>query len=164
MELTYCEEWFFARRRPIKPLSEAAACKRHFQRKHYTAVYGGFQSPSRVVTFRGPWVSTSFLDARGREYLRYDFREFKPGTLFLKAATYREYPEDTDDVRRAMLFNFEEDGRLVIEDADLISGQIVQSESATSLDGHWEQYPAFGDYACLCREERTRPLLQATHG
>ena len=102
MDVSFCERWFQPERRLINPISAEAANSKHTRREPYCAVIGGDETPTHVVSLAATWVSVSFLDERGRESLRYDFKERVLGRLFLAAAIHRAFEGATDEVIEAL--------------------------------------------------------------
>ena len=150
-----CEKWFFAGKRPLKPLDEAKARRRHVDRKPYTAVIGDNEPPSHVVSLAPPWVSVSFLDSSGREYLAYGFNEKQPRRLFLKSVSYREFEDEGDNPATFIMFNFDESGHVVIERRNMRTGEVSEKErDGEDVSANWEDYPEFGAYDSLLRRER----------
>jgi hypothetical protein len=114
-------------------------------------------SPEYVVDIAGAWVSVSFMDERVRQYLCYNFKETQPGRLFLKSAYHWEYDGDSQSPAVNKIFAFEEDGRTVIVERILATGESREFEIAASVAENWDVYPAFGEYLPFCREERVAP-------
>ncbi|PQO43872.1 hypothetical protein [Blastopirellula marina] len=153
MEIAFCEKWWGARKRPLNIISEEAARTRHEKRKPYVALLGGVDHPRFVVDIAMEWATINFLDSQQRMYLSYNFIELEPGKLFLKGAYYWEYEKDSDAVKSCTIFNFDVSGQIVIAEAGETS-EVREFETTASVDENWDEYPAFGDYASLCVEER----------
>jgi len=157
MDISYCTKWWLARKRPVKIMRESVARRRHENRQPYVALLGSAHEPRFVVDLAGEWVSIDFLDGNLRKYLSYNFIELRPGRLFLKSAYVWQYEGESDTKCSSKNFNFKEDGRMVVAERDSQTGEIAEFESITSVDENWEEYPAFGEYASLCVEERNVP-------
>jgi len=154
MRIDYCEKWFSAGKRPIKPLSEAEARRRHGARTPYTALIGGQEAPSHVISIAADWVSVGFLDRALREYLSYSFQEMRPGKLFLVSAGYRDFEEGGAEPVTFAMFSFKESGELVVERRDLRSSDVQEVEHNVDVSSNWEEYPEFGEYGAVKRAER----------
>jgi hypothetical protein len=154
MHVSYCEKWFLPKRRAIRPISEEEASARHAARQPYCALIGGESKPTIVVSVAGQWVSVSFLDDLGREYLRYDLKEHPPSDLFLTMAIYRDFEGDTDEVAVATQFAFKEDGSVLMERRQLPTNAVQERRWRGDISSNWERYPSFGKYDALCRVER----------
>jgi hypothetical protein len=73
----------------------------------------------------------------------------------LTHAVFREFAKETNDVVSAKLFAFKEDGHIFMDDRDLLNRTVEEREVSYSAAENWEEYPRFGDYTSLCREQRT---------
>jgi hypothetical protein len=143
------------RRTLPKLISIEQARERHASREGYDAILMDAGTPRYVVTVVGNFLSVSFMDDCGRCYLEYDFREKQPLQVFLTHATHREFIGDSDDLSNFKLFAFHENGEIFMEDHDEIAKTVVESKTQDSVAENWDDYPQFGDYASLCREERS---------
>jgi len=102
-------------------------------------------------------VSVYFIDDAWRSYLQYDFKEMQPSVLFLTHAIFREFVGGTDEVLCVKTFAFNKDGHVFMEErSNLATDSVVERAATFSVVENWEEYPPFGDYARLCREERTK--------
>lgn len=155
MDIVYCKKWWLSRKKPVNMMSEDSARQRHENRKPYVALLGAADEPRFIVDVAGEWVSVDFLDSRQRKYLSYDFKEVQPGKLFLKGAYFWDYEGDSGTECSSAVFNFDEEGRMVVGEEDSTTSDVKEFESTASVDENWEEYPAFGDYASLCVEERS---------
>jgi hypothetical protein len=155
MDISYCEKWWIGRNKPINPISVESAGRRHESREPYVALIGGSERPRYIVDVAGGWVSVVFMDRKLRQYLRYDFKEKQPGRLFLKSAYYWEYEGDSDSERSSKIFSFNEDGHIIMEERNIVTGELRELETTASLDDNWERYPSFGEYSFLCKEDRS---------
>ena len=142
--------------RAVNLMDEESARQRHKLRQPYAALLGGADHPRFIVNVAAEWVSVDFLDACVRKYLSYDFREVQPGSLFLKGAYFWEYEGDSTREISNRIFNFEEGGRLLIAERNVINAEVREFETTAAVDENWECYPAFGDYTSLCRGERIK--------
>ena len=176
MSIIYCEPRmaFFAidRKKIPTALPLEKALRRHERRQGYEAVIGEPIHPEYVVCLypnaasiqndsvsrckegNGDWVSVYFLDTQLRWYLRYGFQERQPGRLFLNHAVFREFAAETDDVLLTKTFAFKEDGHILMEHS--VNGTFEEREATFSVAENWEDYPVFGGYASLCREQRVK--------
>ena len=158
MNTSYCDKWWYSRKKAIKEIDADSARLRHANRKTYAALLGGSKQPRHVIDIAGKWVSVAFMDKRLRQYLRYDFKNVSPGRLFLKSTTYWQYKDETDVEVSRNIFSFLEDGRILIEEHDSDTGLVRQRETIADSKPNWEEYPDFGDYSALCKEERVGEL------
>jgi hypothetical protein len=155
MSVRYFEKWVRAKRRPTVPLDVPDARYRHVRREPYVAaIYDDSGRPTYVVDLAADWVSVYFLDDKERIYLNYDFREMEPNRLFLSSAIHREFDGDSADVRTSTTFAFKTDGSIVMERRDHVAGSAEERESFADPAVNWEESPAFGEYANLCRVDR----------
>jgi hypothetical protein len=100
-------------------------------------------------------VAVYFLDEHQRPYLQYDFQEVTPGRLFRTRAIYREYDGSTDKIVEAQTFLFTPEGKQIITVQDRVRHTSKQQEADNvDMESNWEAYPAFGQYASVCRAER----------
>jgi hypothetical protein len=149
--IDFCEKWLFAKSRPVRPIRSEAAEARHAKGHAYCAVIGGFDAPTHVVSLADDWVSVHFFDEVGRAYLNYDFKKSN-GRLFLSMAVFREYANDSFTILRSVTFSFSADGSVLMSVDE--QNEISESESQASVALNWAEYPAFGEYASLCDENR----------
>lgn len=154
MDIAYCEKWWLTRRKPVNVLSKDSARQRHENRQPYVALLGGAEKPRFIVDLAGDWVSVDFLDSRQRKYLNYNFKETQPGRLFLKSAHFWEYEDDSDLETSSKLFNFNENGHIVIAERTTDTEDVQELETTAPVEENWEPYPQFGEYGSLCKEQR----------
>ena len=83
MEIRYCERWSLFYKEAHKYISEDEACKRHAERKSYTAIIVENDVEKYIINVAGAWVSVYFLDKYKRNYLYYSFKEVEKNKLFL---------------------------------------------------------------------------------
>jgi len=161
MTIIYCEPksafFSFDRNKMPSPLSLEKACRRHKYRQAYEAVVCEDHDPRHVVSVANDCVSVFFMDRKLRCYLEYNFQEKQPDKLFLTHALFREFDEDSAKPLAIRIFAFKEDGHILMEDRNLVNDVIQQRKAIFSVEENWENYPAFGDYASLCREDRPKP-------
>lgn len=154
MKVTYCEKWWLTRRKPVNVLCEDSARQRHENRLPYVALLGGIENPQFIVDVANAWISVDFMDNRQRKYLSYNFKEVEHGRLFLKTAHFWEYENDSDCETTFKLFNFDENGHIVIAERIAATGQVHDLETTFSADENWDRYPLFGEYLSLCQVDR----------
>lgn len=154
MSTQYCERWFYRGKRPIRPTDPSLARRCHENGEPYVAVVPSFEQPAYVISVARPWVTVGFLDAHLREYMTFSFHERKPRRLFMTMALHREFAGASDEVVRATTMAFEEDGTMLAEERDLASGDVSERRGRVDVSANWGEYPSFGDYGALCREER----------
>lgn len=158
MKIIYCEpqeaEFALYRKKLPDPIPVAEARLRHRTRQFYEAVLLEGGHPQHVVSVYDDHVLVDFLDLQLRCYLEYQFRECQPNRLFLTHATYREFVDETEDPISMKSFVFEENGYIYMTDEDLVAGTEVESKTNADPAGNWDDYPEFGNYAQICREDR----------
>jgi len=152
--ITYCEKWWLSKKRPLNSMDEKTAKIHHNKRKPYVAVLSKHEQPQYVVDVAGKWVSVIFLDDFIRPYLRYDFKELKKGKIFLTAAMHWEYEEESDVEVSSKNFSFAENGDTLMADWDRTTGDLVERKGNFSVKRNWDNYPEFGEYLYLCKEDR----------
>jgi hypothetical protein len=159
MSLSYCRQWFRARKYPAEILSECEARRDHAAGVLYTAVLNSDSRPTAFLEFSAfRSVAVEFLDVHLRTYLDYSFQELEKGSnkLFLSLACIRQFDGDGDDPIRGPVCYYKPDGRLLIEhfeyDPQTRIEQIVAREEAqVDVSQNWEPYPEFGQYEGLSR-------------
>jgi hypothetical protein len=156
MDVAYCEKWWLARKKPVNMMSEDSARERHGNRQPYVALLGSAEKPRFVVDVAGQWVSVAFLDSRQRKYLNYSFKEVEPGRLFLKGADFWDYEGDSELAKSKKIFNFNENGHIVVAEQIGVSDDVQEFETTDSVEENWDSYPQFGEYYSLCREQRVK--------
>ena len=67
---------------------------------------------------------------------------------------YWYYAADSEKKLSTKLFNFHEDGLIVMAELDENDQQVRELDTRASVECNWDTYPKFGDYLHLCREER----------
>lgn len=160
MNIDYCEKWFFAKSVPINPLKENDAKDRHDRGLQYSAVIGGFNRPSAIISFEGDWVVVSFLDDRGRYYLSYDFIKKCGGKMFLNAVKHRKFCNEGDKIICGSLYSFDENGRVIVEEQDRSNNGSVEREFQANVSLNWDSFPEFGQYHEILKKERCNPTGQ----
>ena len=154
MEIRYCKRWSLFYKEAHKYISEDEACKRHAERKSYTAIIVENDVEKYIINVAGAWVSVYFLDKYKRNYLYYSFKEVEKNKLFLNESSYWEYDGESEKVLSTMHFTFLQDGNTIMSEKNEITGEVVQKEGNFSVEGNWDVYPAFARYNSLCREQR----------
>lgn len=123
-------------------------------------------SPLNYVTInhKNEHVGVNFIDSIGRKYLSYLFSETKPKEeLFLSEVWFYEFQyEDADTMKSRTHFVFDQQGTISYRIYDMINKKILDYESKEPMDISllFEEYPKFGEYASLLREEREIPILK----
>lgn len=154
MNIAYCDKWSNVKKKPWKMIDENMAKLLHAKRQPYAAVLSENEQPRFVIDIANNSVSVNFFDNLIRKYLQYDFQEIEKGKLFLKTAIYWEYEDDTDSKISGMIFGYQENGNIVMEIRNLKTGESEERETHDSVERNWEDYPTFGQYLYLCKEER----------
>ncbi len=154
MNLAYSEKWFFARNQPIKPLATQEANDRHIEGLPYSAVIGGLDSPTHVVSVAQGWFSVDFFDKESRPYLNYDFKVLDD-RIFLSMAIHRVYKKCTSRIAKSVTFSFSTNGEILMVEEG--AGKAIEKETVASVAENWTDIPTFGDYTQLCATERRLP-------
>ena len=103
------------------------------------------------------------MDDIGREYLAYHFEEIESmKKLFLSEVWYREYSNDeTNEMDYYLHFVFDMEENVSYRKYDEIIKKTIDYESNQTFDisGLYEDYPRFGEYENLIKEERDIEIL-----
>jgi hypothetical protein len=156
MLVTYCQSWSRAKKRINQIWSEEKALKAHQEGEVYTAVIGLPEKPNCFleINIELKFVGVNFLDENLRDYLHYSFFELESRALFINQVIYREYRGDTDLATRAIITQFNPDGKTKIRDNDLIKDECKVNEFYTDIKKNWEDIPEFGQYESIIRFDR----------
>ncbi|MEF2967764.1 hypothetical protein V3851_18185 [Paenibacillus sp. M1] len=154
MQMYYCDEWSDIKKKPWNILDELTASLCHQKKQQYTAVLSEDDKPKYIIEVTKDWVSVGFYDDLIRKYLNYDFKVMSDAKLFLRTAMYWEYDGQTDNEINSLIYGFREDGYIIMEKRDLITGSVEEREAKDTLEKNWDVFPVFGQYLHLCREER----------
>ena len=100
------------------------------------------------------YVGSIFLDGELREYLEYSFREDKPGQLFLTMLSYREYEDNSDQVRTGTTIISNANGKEFIRRYTRGEDGYTLEETTGDVSSNWEPYPEFGQYDSISRIDR----------
>lgn len=158
--ISYCEseQWSSVARLLERSVPPSVAEQWHTEGVPYTVVISEASVPRFIVEVTHDYVGVYFLDEHQRPYLQYTFQEVKPGRpgqLFRTNAIYREYEGSTGKLVEAQTFDFTPEGKQVITVQDRINHTSKQQEADdVDMENNWEAYPAFGQYASVCRAER----------
>lgn len=154
MQIEYCDKWSNIKKKPWNVLDEGTARMYHEKRQPYTAVISNEGQPTYLVNVTDKWVSVSFLDDFLRKYLHYDFIVKDDNKIFLRTIMYWEYEEETENEVKSMIFGYQENGHIAMEQRDSKTGEIEERETEDDVSRNWDTYPKFGEYLHLCKEER----------
>jgi hypothetical protein len=154
MEIYYCDKWSNTKKKPWNIIDEKTARLHHERRQEYTAVLSDSGQPKYLVNVTDKWVSVSFLDDLLRKYLHYDFLVKDEKRIFLKTVMYWEYEGDTETELKSMIFGYQENGYIAMEQRDAKTGEIEERETEDDVSRNWDVFPEVGQYLHLCREER----------
>ena len=149
IEIVYGKKWWNAKKRIIDEISLEDAKKLHEARKDYTALIKEHDEIRYVIDFSSNHIIVRFFD--GDMFLTYDFVTLSR-KLFLKAAYYYDY--GPEGLETEMIYNFSEDGRLVMSKRDALSGMCEEREDVVDVKSNWDAYPKFGEYTDLLKIER----------
>lgn len=154
MEICYCDKWSNVKKKPWNIIDENLASINHKNRQPYTVVLSDEGKSKYVVNITNKWVSVSFLDDFLRKYLQYDFIVKENEKIFLRTIIYWEYADDTDTELKSMIFGYQENGHINMEQRNSMTGEIEERETVDDVTRNWDVYPQFGEYIHLCKEER----------
>lgn len=164
MRTTYCEGWFRWEKRPTRIWDESKARAAHERGRLYAVVLGEIESPESFLEITGDFVGVSFLDKHLREYLDYRFQTKEPGRLRMTTAITREFAAETDELKMATVYHFQDDGRVLIREEDREAGMIAEGEIPVELTQAWANYPAFGNYREVAWKGRLDAVLATWDG
>lgn len=154
MDIYYCDKWSNIKKGAWNKIDSITAKKFHETKKPYTAVLSEGGKPRFLVNITSKWVSVSFLDELLRKYLQYDFIVKVDKMLFLRTVLFWEYEGDSENESKSMIFGYQENGNIAMEQRDIATGEIEEHETTDDVTRNWDTYPEFGQYLHLCREER----------
>ncbi|GLZ39759.1 hypothetical protein [Actinokineospora sp. NBRC 105648] len=160
MSWTYCEQWNQVLKQPLHPFGEGEARRRHGAGELYTAVGQGEDGSTVLVEIRSAngYAATRFLDDKGRDGLVYLFSQ-QGDRLFLRkimAHTYGEEAGARGDIALVIeSYTYTTDGvvRHKVDDSRH-SELAVADYDSVDVSSHWEDNPAFGEYASISRWDR----------
>lgn len=154
MEICYCDKWSNIKKKPWHIISESEATINHKNGQPYTVILSSEGQPKYIVNVTNKWVSVSFFDKFFRKYLQYDFIVKENKRIFLRTIMYWEYKDNTDIELKNMIFGYQENGHIYMEQRDFKTGEIEERETEDDVSRNWDLYPEFGEYSYLCKEER----------
>lgn len=155
--IEYCQKWVLNQRRPIGLMSEADAARLHASRRPYWALVGGSSAPTEVISLSGRSAVVYFLDQDARPRFVYSFQELSPGKLFLSQISFHEYEAGGERPARTSVMAFSIDGSTEAAESEPGKREVVEKSGQVDVSSHWEEYPEFGSYQGILREERDRP-------
>lgn len=153
-------DWFRAKKKVVNLSGKETRAMAHNDRKPYSIVIGEHkEAPFCFLSLNDKFVMVGFIDEYKREYLDYVFSEIEPGKLFLKEVQYWEHKGTTDEKITSTRYFFTPEGKLTIEEANLVTYEVVTKEAKNKIDvsTHWEDYPEFGKYEKLIIKDRPLP-------
>jgi hypothetical protein len=151
--------WSSGKRRIYNERTEAEAKKLHETREYYDIYVEEDGKPYCYIQINNDFIFVGFLDHLKRDGMAYTFSEKQPGKVFLKKVQGWKYQADTDKKMESIIFYFDEDGKVTIRNADLVSNEVRIFESKEKLDvsSFYEPYPEFGKYEHLIKADRYVP-------
>jgi hypothetical protein len=153
--LGYGERWLELDREILNPFEEQEARRRYLGRKSSFVVALGTDQGKRTVEFDSRFVSVTFFDETGRDFLLYNFKLMPDGRLFLSEAIHSGYATPRDRERTEMHhFAFKPDGVYFASHHDERTGLLTEKTGTADTAPNWEEYPAFGQYERLLDVER----------
>jgi hypothetical protein len=154
MEVFYCDKWSNIKKKAWNIVDESTASINHENHQPYTAVLIDGEQPKYIINVTDKWISVSFLDDFLRKYLHYDFIVKEDTRIFLRTIMYWEYEDGSDAELKSMIFGYQENGHIAMEQRDTKTGEIEERETEDDVSRNWDVYPEFGEYIYLCKEER----------
>ncbi|MDQ3578992.1 MAG: hypothetical protein M3443_15655, partial [Actinomycetota bacterium] len=154
-----CEQWNGLLGKPLTPINENEARRRHETGELYTAVGNGSGQERILVQVRleNGYVGIKFLDDRGRDELIYNFR-VTDEKLFLRKIIAYTYDELGANERVPLIvesITYKPDGTCRNKVDDLRVDHVTETDyDMVDVDVHWEPIPSFGDYDSIVRRER----------
>jgi hypothetical protein len=157
---TYCEKWNGLLVKPLTPIDEDEARRRHDSGELYTAVGEEAGRPRVLVHVRlgNQYVGVKFLDDLGRDALIYNFR-LTDRRMFLRKIINYTYGDEPGVKGRVPLIvetlTYAPDGvvRRETDDSRLDTVK-VQDYDSVDVTTHWESVPSFGEYESITRWDR----------
>jgi hypothetical protein len=151
--------WSAGHKRIVNERTEAEAKQLHDARDYYNVFVEDDGKPYCYIRINNDFFSVMFLDDLQRDGMNYTFSEKQPGKIFLKQVQGWKYQADTDKKMESIIFYFDEDGKVTIRNADLVSNEVRIFESKQHLDvsSFYEPYPEFGKYEHLIKADRYIP-------
>jgi hypothetical protein len=118
--LGYGERWLEIDREILNPFDEDEAHRRYLGRKREFVVSLGADRVKRTIEFDARFLSVTFFDETGRDYLIYNFKLMPDGRLFLSEAIHSGYATQEDRERTEVHhFSFKTDGSYFASHHDL---------------------------------------------
>jgi sugar/nucleoside kinase (ribokinase family) len=151
--------WSSGYKEVVNERTEAEAKQLHEARESYKVFIEEDGKPYSYITVDNDFFSVMFLDHLQRDGMNYTFTERQSGRLFLEKVQGWKYQADTDKKMESIIFYFDEDGKVTIRNADLVSNEVRIFESKEKLDvsSFYEPYPEFGKYEHLIKADRYIP-------
>lgn len=155
VSIDYSVHWRRLSQEPNIPISADEAERRHNTGEQYVAFIKRNGVPYCFVETRKNVYNVEFFDDLMRSYVVYNFID-RAGRncLFMCRAEHRVFSEDTPRTVKQTIYNFLEDGKLLIQERDYGEGGEMTSEAKVNVAGNWEVYPKFGQYGGLIEIER----------
>lgn len=152
MNIVYCNKWSLFKKQPIGICERDAALECHNAGKRYSALIYEGDTLKNVVEVDKDGVIVRFLDKDMNVFLLYGFRRKDNNKLFLNAAYHYLYKEGVEIEHT--FFNFKDTGELFMERRSIESEDVEEREAIVDVLCNWEEFPEFGDYCGLIKEER----------
>jgi hypothetical protein len=151
--------WSAGYKEVINERTEAEARKLHEARDYYNVFVEEDGKPYCYIQINNDFIFVGFLDHLQRDGMAYTFSEKQSGKVFLKEVQGWKYQADTDKKMESIIFYFDQNGKVTIRSADLVSKEVRIFESKQNLDvsSFYEPYPEFGKYEHLIKADRYIP-------
>lgn len=153
MKIIYCTEWSLFKKQPHNILSEQNAKKKFASEGTCVAVLYENDNVKNVIEIDEMSLTVRFYNENLENYLLYGFVK-KKDKLFLNMAYHYTYLNN-QKVEHT-LFNFKENGEMIAEKKDYISGVVEERKSIVDVSCNWEPFPEFGNYFGVIRVEREK--------
>ncbi len=158
MFITYCKIWLRAKKRPTEIWNNIQAASAHQSGLLYTVLLGHVEKPSCFleINLAVKFIAVNFLDEELKDYLIYKFEGIGEERMFLSEVIYKEFKEMTGDVLKTTQYLFQQNGKLVIKEFNLVNQETIRKESINPVDisNNWEPVPQFGNYSSISSLDR----------
>jgi len=155
MKITYCDKWSILKKGPWNLIDKAKARENHTGRIPYTAIIqDNYDNVTHVIEITDKYLLVNFMNKFTSPYLCYNFIVKDSDNIFLSAAYCTSYDEKSNRELLLMNVSFKENGDVVMERRDLVTGDVDERENKMDPKRNWDKYPEFGSYNHLLVEER----------
>ena len=154
MDLAYCDKWSATKKKPWTVIDIDKAQNNHINNIPYTAIVQKNGNVKSVVEIADKYITVAFMNEKMSPYLFYNFDIKDSSNIFLSSAYYYSYDEKGDDELELVAFRFTENGHIIMERRNYITGDVEEKYLNGDVGPNWDKFPEFGEYEHLLREER----------